>query len=80
MLRASLVGMAVGAALIAVPGRPCWRCSAWCVVGFAAAPVFPLLTLTTAERVGAAHADRAIGLQIGARASARRSSRPDWAC
>jgi fucose permease len=34
-------------------------------IGFAAAPVFPLLTLTTADRVGAAHADRAIGMQIG---------------
>jgi len=36
------------------------------VIGFAAAPVFPLLTLTTAERVGQAHADRTIGMQIGA--------------
>jgi fucose permease len=36
------------------------------IIGFAAAPIFPLMTLTTAERVGAAHADRAIGLQIGA--------------
>ncbi|TWJ22715.1 MFS transporter [Micromonospora endolithica] len=66
VLRGSLLGMAAGAALIAVPG-PAWLAVAGLVVvGFAAAPVFPLLTLTTAERVGAAHADRVIGLQIGA--------------
>ncbi|PWU47778.1 MFS transporter, partial [Micromonospora globispora] len=52
--------------LIALPA-PAWVAVAGLlVVGFAAAPVFPLLTLTTAERVGGAHADRTIGLQIGA--------------
>ncbi|MGC4748629.1 MFS transporter [Micromonospora sp. DT201] len=66
VLRVSLAGMAVGAALIAVPGPAVLAVLGLVVVGFAAAPVFPLLTLTTAERVGAAHADRAIGLQIGA--------------
>ncbi|MBM0276932.1 MFS transporter [Micromonospora tarensis] len=66
VLRVSLAGMAVGAALIAVPGPAALAVFGLVVVGFAAAPVFPLLTLTTAERVGAAHADRAIGLQIGA--------------
>ncbi|MFI6780405.1 MFS transporter [Micromonospora sp. NPDC050276] len=66
VLRASLAGMALGAALIAVPGPAVLAVLGLVVVGFAAAPVFPLLTLTTAERVGAAHADRAIGLQIGA--------------
>ncbi|WP_328655179.1 MFS transporter [Micromonospora sp. NBC_00330] len=66
VLRASLAGMAVGAALIAVPGPAVLAVLGLVVVGFAAAPVFPLLTLTTADRVGAAHADRAIGMQIGA--------------
>ncbi|MFE9193351.1 MFS transporter [Micromonospora sp. NPDC007208] len=66
VLRVSLAGMAVGAALVAVPGPAVLAVLGLIVVGFAAAPVFPLLTLTTAERVGAAHADRAIGLQIGA--------------
>ncbi|MGC4789943.1 MFS transporter [Micromonospora sp. DT178] len=66
VLRGSLVGMAVGAVLVALPA-PAWVAVAGLfVVGFAAAPVFPLLTLTTAERVGAAHADRTIGLQIAA--------------
>ncbi|MEU7844443.1 MFS transporter [Micromonospora sp. NPDC049114] len=66
VLRASLAGMAVGAGLIAVPGSAALAVLGLVVLGFAAAPVFPLLTLTTADRVGAAHADRAIGLQIGA--------------
>ncbi|WP_434743603.1 MFS transporter [Micromonospora sp. SH-82] len=66
VLRANLYGMAVGAGLIALPA-PAWVAVAGLVVlGFTAAPVFPLLTLTTAERVGAAHADRTIGIQIGA--------------
>ncbi|MBO4209982.1 MFS transporter [Micromonospora echinofusca] len=62
----SLVGMVLGAVLVALPA-PAWVAVLGLgVVGFAAAPVFPLLTLTTAERVGTAHADRTIGLQIGA--------------
>jgi fucose permease len=65
VLVGSLVGMAAGAVLVAVPG-PAWiAVTGLVVIGFAAAPVFPLMTLTTAERVGAAHADRTIGLQIG---------------
>lgn len=68
VLVASLAGMVVGSLLVAVPG-PAWSAVAGlAVVGFAAAPVFPLLTLTTAERVGAAHADRTIGMQIAAAA------------
>ncbi|SDZ33883.1 Fucose permease [Micromonospora pattaloongensis] len=64
ILVGSLVGMAVGAGLVAVPGPAAVAVAGLALIGFAAAPVFPLLTLTTAERVGAAHADRAIGLQI----------------
>ena len=65
VLRGSLVAMVLGAALIALPA-PAWVAVAGLfVVGLAAAPVFPLLTLTTVDRVGAAHADRTIGLQIG---------------
>ncbi len=65
VLVGSLIGMAAGAVLVAVRG-PAWiAVLGLVVIGFAAAPVFPLMTLTTAERVGAAHADRTIGLQIG---------------
>lgn len=66
VLRASLVTMAVGAALVALPAPGWLAVTGFAVLGLGAAPVFPLLTLTTAERVGPAHADRAIGLQIGA--------------
>ncbi|MEV4756520.1 MFS transporter [Micromonospora sp. NPDC049559] len=66
VLRWSLVGMAFGALLVAVPA-PAWLAVAGlAIIGFGAAPVFPLLTLGTADRVGTAHADRTIGLQIGA--------------
>jgi fucose permease len=64
VLVGSLLGMAAGSLLVAVPG-PAWLAVAGlALIGFAAAPVFPLLTLTTADRVGTAHADRAIGMQI----------------
>jgi fucose permease len=61
-----LCGMAVGALLVAVPAPAAVTVAGLMLVGFAAAPVFPLMTLTTSDRVGAEHADRTIGLQIGA--------------
>jgi len=64
VLVGSLTGMAVGSLLVAVPGPGWLAVTGLVIIGFAAAPVFPLLTLTTADRVGAAHADRAIGMQI----------------
>jgi fucose permease len=68
VLAGGVVGLVAGAALVAVPA-PGWLAVAGLVlVGLAAAPVFPLLTLTTAGRVGDRHADRAIGVQIGAAA------------
>ncbi|MFI5839032.1 MFS transporter [Catenuloplanes sp. NPDC051500] len=66
VLLGALLGMAAGSVLIALPA-PAWvACLGLVVLGFFAAPVFPLLILTTADRVGAAHADRAIGMQVGA--------------
>ncbi|MEU8077919.1 MFS transporter [Catellatospora citrea] len=60
----SIGGMAAGAVLVAIPG-PGWLAAfGFMVIGFAAAAVFPLFTLLTAERVGVAHADRTIGLQM----------------
>jgi fucose permease len=38
------------------------------VLALGAAPLFPLLTLTTRDRVGAAHADQAVGVQVAASA------------
>jgi fucose permease len=61
-----MAGMAAGAVVIALPG-PAWLAViGLMMIGGFAAPVFPLLTLTTAERVGAAHAGPAVGVQIGA--------------
>lgn len=66
VLWGSLAGLVAGATLVATPG-PAWLAVAGlAVIGFAAAPVFPLLTLTTVDRVGAGHADRTIGVQIAA--------------
>jgi fucose permease len=64
VLVGSLAGMAVGSLLVAVPAPGWLAVTGLAIIGFAAAPVFPLLTLETADRVGAAHADRAIGMQI----------------
>ncbi|GAB3983244.1 MFS transporter [Plantactinospora veratri] len=66
VLLGSMYAMAFGSALVAVPGPGWLAVAGLAVVGFGAAAVFPLLTLTTAERVGRQHADRTIGLQIGA--------------
>jgi len=64
VLVGSLIGIAAGSVLVAIPG-PAWLAViGLALIGFAAAPVFPLLTLTTVDRVGAAHTDRAIGIQI----------------
>jgi fucose permease len=54
--------------LVAVPGPGWLTVTGLMLIGFAAAPIFPLLTLTTAGRVGEAHANRAIGLQMAAAA------------
>ncbi|MFI9596040.1 MFS transporter [Nonomuraea sp. NPDC052265] len=63
-------GMLLGAVLVAVPG-PAWPAAAGVVViGLAAAPMFPLLTLTTSERVGEAAAERVIGLQMATSSAA----------
>ncbi|HEU4426816.1 MAG TPA: MFS transporter, partial [Pilimelia sp.] len=66
VLLASLTGMIVGSGLVAIPADAWVAVLGLMLIGLAAAPVFPLLTLTTSARVGDAHADRAIGLQVGA--------------
>jgi fucose permease len=60
-----LGGMLAGALVAALPA-PAWvTVLGVMMIGLFAAPVFPLLTLTTADRVGADHAGPAVGLQIG---------------
>jgi fucose permease len=64
VLGAAVLGVSAGAALMIVPS-PLAAAVGLVVLGLAAAPVFPLFTLTTAERVGAG-ADQAVGLQVAA--------------
>jgi fucose permease len=58
-------GMAAGAVVIALPGPAALTVVGVMMIGGFAAPVFPLLTLTTAERVGAEYAGPAVGMQVG---------------
>lgn len=63
---ACLAGMAAGALVSALPAPAPVTVIGVMMIGLFAAPVFPLLTLTTADRVGADQAGPAVGLQIGA--------------
>ncbi|GAA1039765.1 MFS transporter [Virgisporangium ochraceum] len=65
-LVACLAGMSAGA-LVAVLPAPAWVTVVGVMtIGLFAAPVFPLLTLTTADRGGSDHAGADVGMQIGA--------------
>jgi fucose permease len=66
VLTIGLAGMVAGTALLALPAPAAVAAAKPTSSRPATATVFPLMTLTTADRVGVAHADRAIGLQIGA--------------
>jgi fucose permease len=67
VLGAALVGMGVGAVLVTLPGLA--AVAGILVLGLSAAPMFPLLTLTTRERIGPSHVDRAVGVQVAASAA-----------
>jgi MFS family permease len=67
----AVAGVAAGAALMTVPGPALLAVAGLMTLGLAAAPVFPLLTLTTAERLGAVGASvttQAVSLQVAASA------------
>ncbi len=68
ILTGGVAGLVAGAALLTVPGPAVVPVAGLAVIGLAAAPIFPLLTLATAERTGAADATRAISLQVAASA------------
>lgn len=72
VLAGAVVGVPVGAALMAVPGPGILAVAGMMTVGLAAAPIFPLLTLTTAQRIGAVgdvtRTTRTVGLQVAASA------------
>jgi fucose permease len=71
LLACAVAGVTLGAALMAVPGPGILAVIGMMTVGLAAAPVFPLLTLTTAQRMGAADVTgttRTVSLQVAASA------------
>ncbi len=68
MLRACLLGIALGGAWLALLPGELASGLALGLLGFCAGPVFPALIATTPGRVGEPHAARAIGLQVAAAA------------
>jgi fucose permease len=68
VLAIAIAVVPAGAALMAVPGPAALSVAGMMLLGLAAAPVFPLLTLTTADRVGEGDAAMAVGLQTAASA------------
>lgn len=68
VLALAIAAVPAGALLMAVPGPAAVAVAGMMLLGLAAAPVFPLLTLTTADRVGDGGAAMAVGLQTAASA------------
>ncbi|TDC70748.1 MFS transporter [Streptomyces hainanensis] len=66
MLAGSVAGIVAGTGAMAAPGPVARAVGGLLLVALASAPVFPLLILTTADRVGGEQADRAIGVQLAA--------------
>jgi fucose permease len=68
VLAVAIAGIPVSAVLMAVPAPAFVAVAGLLLLGLAAAPVFPLLTLTTADRVGAGGATAVVGIQVAASA------------
>lgn len=72
VLGAAVVGVTLGAAVMTLPGPGFVGVIGMMTVGLSAAPIFPLFTLTTAQRIGAAGAfmgiTRTVSLQVAASA------------
>jgi fucose permease len=71
VLAVAVAGVAAGAVLMSLPGPGPLAVAGLLLLGLAAAPVFPLLTLGTAERAGlagAAGTTQLVGLQVAASA------------
>jgi fucose permease len=65
VLAVAVAGVPLGAALMAVPGPGALAVAGLMLFGLAAAPVFPLFTLTAGQRAGTA---RMVSLQVAASA------------
>jgi fucose permease len=71
VLGGAVVGVTLGAAVMTLPGPGFVAVIGMMTVGLAAAPIFPLFTLTTAQRIGAANVvgtTRTVSLQVAASA------------
>jgi fucose permease len=68
VLATAVMGIPVGGALMTVPGPGALAVAGLIVVGLTAAPVFPLFTLTTAQRTGAADVSGMVSLQVASSA------------
>jgi fucose permease len=68
LLGAAVMVVSLGCALMAVPGPAATAVAGLMILGLAAAPIFPLFTLTTAARVGADDATQMVSLQVAASA------------
>lgn len=71
VLSGAVVGVSVGCGLMALPGPGVPAIAGLMIVGLAAAPLFPLFTLTTAERTGsdgAGQTAQTVSLQVAASA------------
>lgn len=66
VLAGGALGFVLGAVLLTVPGTPLTAAVGVVLIGVSAAPMSPLLMLTTKDRTGPELADRAVGLQAGA--------------
>jgi fucose permease len=74
VLAGGVTGLVIGAVLLTVPAPPglpaaTLPLTGLAVVGLAAAPIFPLLTLTTAQRTGAADVTWVVSVQVAASAA-----------
>jgi len=72
VLSGAVAGVAAGAALMAAPGPRLLAVAGLMIVGLAAAPIFPLFTLTTPQRLGGGDtpgATRAVSLQVASSAA-----------
>ena len=68
VLPAAVVGIPAGAALMTVPGPGSLAVAGLMILGLAAAPVYPLLTLMTPQWAGP-RTTRMVGLQVAASAA-----------
>jgi fucose permease len=69
LLACAVASVPLGTAVMTVPGPAVLAVAGMMITGLAAAPVFPLVTLTTAGQIGAAGATRAVSLQVAASAA-----------